>query len=730
MSRGLGDVYKRQVEVQAGGGLDVEVLAPTGSPSASVTIDPTDSPSGGLLRSQPTIQPRSAWATRGWAGEANGCDDTPSDATNIRAGIVHHTVTANSYSQSDVPNILRAIYRLHVDSRGWCDIAYNFIVDRFGTIWEARTGSIDRPVIGGHAKGFNTWSVGVALLGQHQTGVAPRAAAPTPAAQASVERLLSWKLSLHGVDPSGTTWLKNRSDSPSGAFAPGAWVHTPTITTHAALGTTSCPGNLTIGLVPGWRAALSAERNDPPPYVVPARTAYEHGPGFVTLDERGGTRASGSAAQPTTGLVPSGRRAVAIGAFGTVGMVLLDDGRLVGFGGAPDVSAPAGARAVADIVVRSGSQGPGTSGWVLATDGRLFAFGGAPSRSASGFAGTARAAALDNDGRGYVLSERGLFPVGGAPAIRGLAEAAAVDLALRPNGVSGWVVLKTNRLVPFGGAPNWQPPATYGGQAVNDLVAGHASLNGHGGWVADREGRVVPFGDERPILPVNSSVGKATIVDAALPGWILDDGSEMIRFTRSLTELVLGTPASRVDADWLGAQVVYVGRSQVVENLAHSDAWAGTVVDDLYRDVLGRPADAAGRAYWVARQASGLRTQDLAAHFYASPEYDAESGGNQAYVRRLYRALLAREPDSNGLAYWTGRLEAGAPPGSITAGFYQSIESRRARVRGLYTTILGRSPDVGGLEFWSDRLLRHDDIALAVQLASSAEYWRLATQES
>ena len=158
---------------------------------ASLDLDNAGPPVGAALPGQPTIQPRSAWATKGFATQNEGCEDGPQPATNIRAAIVHHTVTGNDYAIGAVDDMLRAIYRLHVDINGWCDIAYNFVVDRFGNIWQARSGDLEAPIIGGHARGFNTWTVGIALLGQHQPGASPAAASSAMAAGTRAARAWS-----------------------------------------------------------------------------------------------------------------------------------------------------------------------------------------------------------------------------------------------------------------------------------------------------------------------------------------------------------------------------------------------------------------------------------------------------------------------------------------------------------------------------------------------------------
>ena len=110
----------------------------------------------------PPIVPRSAWRADESIRRAK-----PAYASAIRFAVVHHTAGSNSYSRAEAAAIVRGIQLFHVQGNGWNDIGYNFLVDRFGTVYEGRFGGIDRNVVGAHAQGFNTGSVGVALIGTY-----------------------------------------------------------------------------------------------------------------------------------------------------------------------------------------------------------------------------------------------------------------------------------------------------------------------------------------------------------------------------------------------------------------------------------------------------------------------------------------------------------------------------------------------------------------------------------
>jgi hypothetical protein len=157
----------------------------------------------------------------------------------VHAGFVHHTVNANDYTRAEVPAILRSIYAYHTQSRGWSDIGYNFLVDRFGRIWEGRYGGIDRPVVGAHTLNYNEYSFAMSAIGNFEL-VQPR--------RAMIEAygaLFAWKLSLHGVDASSAQqWVGSKNFQ--------------AINGHRDAASTACPGRNLYAKIPEIRR-LAAE---------------------------------------------------------------------------------------------------------------------------------------------------------------------------------------------------------------------------------------------------------------------------------------------------------------------------------------------------------------------------------------------------------------------------------------------------------------------------------------
>jgi hypothetical protein len=238
--------------------LEIELLDATAPPrprrAAVASSAATPAAAGSAPRTPPFIRPRRSWATAGWATQNPGCENGPQLASQLDMAIVHHTVSTNAYSPADVPSMLRGIYYAHTVSNGWCDVGYNFVIDRFGTVWETRDGGANLPVVGGHAAGFNTNNVGISFLGQHQPGATPASAAPSDASLEALARLISWKFDLHGIDPRSRVSYTSRGSNKHPA---GTVLDLPRIISHRDVGLTSCPGDLLYSRLAGvWVQTL------------------------------------------------------------------------------------------------------------------------------------------------------------------------------------------------------------------------------------------------------------------------------------------------------------------------------------------------------------------------------------------------------------------------------------------------------------------------------------------
>jgi hypothetical protein len=224
-------------------GLEAHLITPDMAPT------PGTEPARAGVATAATVQPRIV-SRAGWGADERIRRADPDYSDTVKAAFVHHTVQSNGYSPSESAALVRADYLYHVRTRGWNDIGYNFLVDRYGRVFEGRYGGITRAVLGAHAGGFNTSTTGVALLGTFTTS------RPTSPMLAALERLLAWKLDLTHVDPRGRTVLTSAGGANT-RYPAGRRVVVNTILGHRSTSYTTCPGDPTIGLLPRIRSAVS-----------------------------------------------------------------------------------------------------------------------------------------------------------------------------------------------------------------------------------------------------------------------------------------------------------------------------------------------------------------------------------------------------------------------------------------------------------------------------------------
>src|SRR4051794_23293561 len=181
----------------------------------------------------------------GW-GAAHVPPRYPPEYGQVQAAFVHHTAGEIDYAPEDSPGIVLGIARYHRDSNGWNDIGYNFLVDRYGTIFEGRAGGIQAAVIGAQAQGYNSNSTGIACLGTFTN-------MPLDApAMESLARLIAWKLSLHGVPVTGTVTVASLGGE-TNRYRAGTPVLLNRISGHRDGDQTTCPGDRLYAQLPELR---------------------------------------------------------------------------------------------------------------------------------------------------------------------------------------------------------------------------------------------------------------------------------------------------------------------------------------------------------------------------------------------------------------------------------------------------------------------------------------------
>jgi N-acetylmuramoyl-L-alanine amidase-like protein len=206
-------------------GLQMTLIEPGAEPAHQVPRTALQKPG---KAPRPNLRSRKAWGANDRLRSGS-----PRYNRTIQQVHVHHTVNSNGYSRSDVPGLIRGMYRYHTKNLGWSDIGYNFLVDRFGRAWVGRAGGPARAVRGAHTLGFNSTSTGVAVIGNFEV------ARQAKVVETALVRLAAWKLDRYGRNPKGTVKVYSHG---SDRFPAGRSVRLPVIDGHRDTNETACPG--------------------------------------------------------------------------------------------------------------------------------------------------------------------------------------------------------------------------------------------------------------------------------------------------------------------------------------------------------------------------------------------------------------------------------------------------------------------------------------------------------
>jgi hypothetical protein len=198
-------------------------------------------------------------------------------------------------------------------------------------------------------------------------------------------------------------------------------------------------------------------------------------------------------------------------------------------------------------------------------------------------------------------------------------------------------------------------------------------------------------------------------------------GSGNLRTARCTTTSLLAGNHSIV-ANYSGDVANLASKSSALAQIVEA-----SLLDHYYESILGRAADASGRAFWQGQvnlmQSLGIDVTEayrvMAMQFFNSREYLSFGRSDTGYVTDLYDTFLDRAPDAAGLAYWLDQLRSGAPRNVILYSFMfapeftsfmtATVGARPARaevyvVVDLYRGLLARLPDAAGFDYWTGRL--------------------------
>lgn len=211
------------------------------SQAVAALVGAVVSPKGALVQ-RPRIVSRAEWgANETWR------DPVPKMGTKLLAGFLHHTASTNSYTPEQAPAQMRNLYAYFTKSLNYADMGYNFLVDKYGTIYEGRSGctfgdlacdGAAMPVRGAHTAGLNANTFAVSAIGNYDV-LAPE----NPAAMVeSIASLMAWKLAPYGLDPNAKAYILSTDTSGASKYSAGQTAVTQVISGHRDVGRTVCPG--------------------------------------------------------------------------------------------------------------------------------------------------------------------------------------------------------------------------------------------------------------------------------------------------------------------------------------------------------------------------------------------------------------------------------------------------------------------------------------------------------
>lgn len=176
-----------------------------------------------------------------WRKDLQDPDPGPA-TTEVRHLVIHHSATTNDVS--DYLTAVRNIYLFHVNSNGWDDVGYNFLIDPNGVLYAGRDGqgADDDNIRGAHFCAKNSNTMGVCLIGNYSEIPPPDTMINTLA------RLLAWKTKKDGLQPLESTFHPRGSSS--GFVLPTICGHRDGYKEGVYAGcNTECPGNYTYDLM-------------------------------------------------------------------------------------------------------------------------------------------------------------------------------------------------------------------------------------------------------------------------------------------------------------------------------------------------------------------------------------------------------------------------------------------------------------------------------------------------
>ena len=170
-------------------------------------------------------------------------------------------------------------------------------------------------------------------------------------------------------------------------------------------------------------------------------------------------------------------------------------------------------------------------------------------------------------------------------------------------------------------------------------------------------------------------------------------------------------------------------RDLIAQSVVRSPEYQSGQIENLYKYLLHRPADDAGKQAWLSYLTAGNSIDDVRAGILGSEEFFANTvnGNSAAFIETLYNDVLARPADPAGSAAWQSFVQLGVSRFDLVKAFLRSAEAARREVYDQFAAFLHRIPEEGGLSFFSQAIeggASSETIAAAI--LGSPEYLQIS----
>jgi hypothetical protein len=273
-----------------------------------------------------------------------------------------------------------------------------------------------------------------------------------------------------------------------------------------------------------------------------------------------------------------------------------------------------------------------------------------------------------------------------------------------------------NEPVTFTGDPGLN--ITNGSQATDQN--GVATATVHAGYSIGN--KKVTVTDPNSLISCTGTV----VITNGTPG--TQGPGQLSRFIYRAYNDVLHRVGEDAGVEYYGNFVKFGGsRGQVALAFTDTQEYLTDVVNGMYTKVLGRAGDSDGVTYWVG-QLQGNKTTDeqLEALFLSSDEFYANNGGTDSgFIDGLYQTVLGRPADPAGKQFWLNALQNGWTPLQVAYYYTNSTEQLSQKVAGWYQTFLHRAPNSqSDIDYWVNAMQNgvHDENVMAAFIGSD-EYF-------